>query len=524
MNQEATHRIKKGAVKVLIFALGFGLCKTATSLAYITAMGSVSSSIGFVSELDFMFAMNAAAVITAASIIVLVLRGRLRTWQLSQVPALIALTLGFFLSTTNVFAGMPAFVSTFVFGALSGFALVVFCAVWLEVFAAQQTALAVIEIVVGLLVQGVIVSLLPGVSSLVVGVFSIVALFVSAFVLMWAKRQISAPTESIALKSLSQLPEARFTLTQSYVCLFVLIGVVGILHTSLLGSSSEHIVGDVSMWMPLAVATAITAFIAVLMVRRPNPATIYKICFPCMLLILSLLPFFGEVLGSFTGLVMITCYDICGMVFLLFIVEQARRLQFSSYLLSAFYMGGSSLFLFIGLAIGLVLGALSVDFGLSILTLLAFAAIYPLSLVLILGLRRGRTPAAPADSAPQPAAVGQSVAGQGEVPPVAGQPTAGQPAAAQPVAGQPTAGQPVAPPAEDAMLACLGRLAKQASLTRREEEIFSYLARGRSAKYIAEQLVISENTVWAHIKNIYAKLGIHTKQELMNKVDEAAQL
>ncbi|MEG2260884.1 MAG: LuxR C-terminal-related transcriptional regulator, partial [Raoultibacter sp.] len=144
--------------------------------------------------------------------------------------------------------------------------------------------------------------------------------------------------------------------------------------------------------------------------------------------------------------------------------------------------------------------------------------------VLILGLRRGRTPAAPADSAPQPAAVGQSVAGQGEVPPVAGQPTAGQPAAAQPVAGQPTAGQPVAPPAEDAMLACLGRLAKQASLTRREEEIFSYLARGRSAKYIAEQLVISENTVWAHIKNIYAKLGIHTKQELMNKVDEAAQL
>ncbi|MEG1561956.1 MAG: helix-turn-helix transcriptional regulator [Raoultibacter sp.] len=523
MNQEATHRIKKGAVKVLIFALGFGLCKTATSLAYITAMGSVSSSIGFVSELDFMFAMNAAAVITAASIIVLVLRGRLRTWQLSQVPALIALTLGFFLSATNVFAGMPAFVSTFVFGALSGFALVVFCAVWLEVFAAQQTALAVIEIVVGLLVQGVIVSLLPGVSSLVVGVFSIVALFVSAFVLMWAKRQISAPTESIALKSLSQLPEARFTLTQSYVCLFVLIGVVGILHTSLLGSSSEHIVGDVSMWMPLAVATAITAFIAVLMVRRPNPATIYKICFPCMLLILSLLPFFGEVLGSFTGLVMITCYDICGMVFLLFIVEQARRLQFSSYLLSAFYMGGSSLFLFIGLAIGLVLGALSVDFGLSILTLLAFAAIYPLSLVLILGLRRGRTPAASADAAPQPAAAGQPVAGQGEVPPVAGQPTAGQPAAAQPVAGQPTAGQPVAPPAEDAMLACLGRLAKQASLTRREEEIFSYLARGRSAKYIAEQLVISENTVWAHIKNIYAKLGIHTKQELMNKVDEAAK-
>ena len=56
----------------------------------------------------------------------------------------------------------------------------------------------------------------------------------------------------------------------------------------------------------------------------------------------------------------------------------------------------------------------------------------------------------------------------------------------------------------------------------REREILGYLARGRSARYIAEDLVISENTVWAHVKRIYAKTGVHTKQELMSAVERMA--
>ena len=76
---------------IALGALGFGLCKTAISVAYITAMGSVSSTVGFVSELDFMFAMNAISFATALAIIALVRAGRLRPGALSQVPAVIAL-------------------------------------------------------------------------------------------------------------------------------------------------------------------------------------------------------------------------------------------------------------------------------------------------------------------------------------------------------------------------------------------------------------------------------------------------
>ena len=85
---------------IALGALGFGLCKTAISVAYITAMGSVSSTVGFVSELDFMFAMNAISFATALAIIALVRAGRLRPGALSQVPAVIALLVGFFLSAT----------------------------------------------------------------------------------------------------------------------------------------------------------------------------------------------------------------------------------------------------------------------------------------------------------------------------------------------------------------------------------------------------------------------------------------
>lgn len=45
------------------------------------------------------------------------------------------------------------------------------------------------------------------------------------------------------------------------------------------------------------------------------------------------------------------------------------------------------------------------------------------------------------------------------------------------------------------------------------------LARGRSAPFIAQELVISPNTVKTHVKHIYAKLGAHSQQEIIDLVD-----
>ena len=455
---------------IALGALGFGLCKTAISVAYITAMGSVSSTVGFVSELDFMFAMNAISFATALAIIALVRAGRLRPGALSQVPAVIALLVGFFLSATGVMAGLPFAATAVFYGVLCGFALTVLNAAWLEAFVAEpDAAYGVYQIVGGLIVQCVLVSVLPLLGSLAASVLSIVAVVVSACLLVRLKRMLSFAERDELLPANRG---DRLSLLQAFLCLFVLVGVVGILHTTVLGSQSESIVGDVNMWMPLVAATAITALVAGLTMRHPDPTAVYKGCLPAMLAILSLLPFFGEALGGLAGLVMITCYDVCGMVFLLFIV----------------YLGGSGLFLVIGLSIGGVLGALRADYGLSLLTLLAFAAISPLAIVLVVALRRAH---------PQDAS--SAAAGEG---------------------GEGAPSADAVPTVDDALGAGVDAVAARFELTPREREILGYLARGRTAKFIAEELVISENTAWAHIKRVYAKTGVHSKQELMSVVEQ----
>ncbi len=63
-------------------------------------------------------------------------------------------------------------------------------------------------------------------------------------------------------------------------------------------------------------------------------------------------------------------------------------------------------------------------------------------------------------------------------------------------------------------------LAANHGLTKRESEILVYLARGFTSGYIAKELYITDNTVRNHIKNIYRKLGVNSKGELIKQVDE----
>ena len=72
---------------------------------------------------------------------------------------------------------------------------------------------------------------------------------------------------------------------------------------------------------------------------------------------------------------------------------------------------------------------------------------------------------------------------------------------------------------EDAALdARVAELARQAKLTPRELEVFGLLARGRSVPYIRDALVISRETAATHTKHIYAKLDVHSRQELIDLV------
>ena len=59
-------------------------------------------------------------------------------------------------------------------------------------------------------------------------------------------------------------------------------------------------------------------------------------------------------------------------------------------------------------------------------------------------------------------------------------------------------------------------LAKTYRLTPREQQVCELIAHGRSATFIGEALSCTPATVRTHTKNLYAKLGVHSKQELIS--------
>ncbi len=63
-------------------------------------------------------------------------------------------------------------------------------------------------------------------------------------------------------------------------------------------------------------------------------------------------------------------------------------------------------------------------------------------------------------------------------------------------------------------------LAQKHRLTKRETEILKLLAQGRDAAYIERTLFLSRNTVKSYTKSLYAKLGVHSKQAVIDLVKE----
>jgi DNA-binding NarL/FixJ family response regulator len=57
-------------------------------------------------------------------------------------------------------------------------------------------------------------------------------------------------------------------------------------------------------------------------------------------------------------------------------------------------------------------------------------------------------------------------------------------------------------------------------LTSREHEVLTLLSKGKSYRSIAESLVISTNTIKFHIKNIYDKLQVTSKEEAIDKAND----
>lgn len=63
-------------------------------------------------------------------------------------------------------------------------------------------------------------------------------------------------------------------------------------------------------------------------------------------------------------------------------------------------------------------------------------------------------------------------------------------------------------------------IAKEYGLSEREGEILPFALKGRTSERISQELHISKSTVDTHLRRIYAKAGVHSRQELIDLSEE----
>lgn len=66
-------------------------------------------------------------------------------------------------------------------------------------------------------------------------------------------------------------------------------------------------------------------------------------------------------------------------------------------------------------------------------------------------------------------------------------------------------------------------LVEERGLTARQAQVFALLCRGKTRKEIAAELVLSQETIKVHMRNIYREFNVHSQQEL-RKVVEAEEV
>ena len=66
----------------------------------------------------------------------------------------------------------------------------------------------------------------------------------------------------------------------------------------------------------------------------------------------------------------------------------------------------------------------------------------------------------------------------------------------------------------------IARIASAYDLTERESEVLALLAAGHGRARVAQALGISENTLGTHIQQLYRKLDVHSRQELLDKLGD----
>lgn len=517
--------------------LGYGLFRGVSANAYLSAFASVEAPFVFVPDLFFNVVVACTVALTALIVITLVLKGCLKPLSMPFIPPILLLLITKLCALFNVFAMLPADMAMLMPGVLFGISSVMLSLVWIEAFASQRPTVIMSQIALGMLVNVVVssgLSALPGstqiaVSCVILVLMTLCALYVRRSLKEAAAQGTIDPDAPIApvlplpeseagqSKPLSRRSyrDAFLALGDSLIAYCVLEAVIGLLNSFMLaGSITFAGSGNVSVIASL-VGIVVFCVIVFVMQRIPQVSTVFRVLMPILASLLVFLPFLGEVYNLFFSTVLLGSYYFIALLITYVVAEVSRAWRVSPYVLMAAAMGLSRLCLAAALVGGYSIGSMpgsmlgESEHVMRYLVIIV-AVIYALSVAAVLVSRDRRRKRK--DSALEAAASGR--VGSLENSGIFDREVLGE--------GASVATEVAVVDEDTAFSKRCERIAERCGLTGREGEILGYLARGRTNVYIAGVLYVSENTVRSHVRNIYSKLDVHTRQELIDLVEAEA--
>jgi DNA-binding CsgD family transcriptional regulator len=476
-------------------------------------MHVTDQSFVFVSDMVFNLAANLVTLLAAVCVMVLAYRchnrrhnRRHQKFAMPVVAAVILWSICLVLTPTGFLDLLDQRLHLLLFALVYGIGSMVMTLAYVQIMAYQKPSNVMSYIVFGALLSIVSTRLLLMVGAVSSVVLSIVFMVVSVACL----RSAQYATSDVALKGIGlkafmlrtpELPhfediitddacpplhiplrkryhQAFLAISDTLVAACTLEAVVGLLNTFMLGG--EYFFSD-SEWVTsisLAISTVIFAAFVLMSLKVPSSTTVFKNLFVVLSVLLMLLPFLDTQFGKTVNIVLLVGYDSILFITTYTVITTAHNSGLSSHVLMGAFMSMMRFCLLGSLLLGYWFGTGARGEDNTRYILIVFIAVYLLSMVLVFFSRSRKWTTREAEPQ-QPQADPEAVL-------------------------------------EDSFVRTCGELARRFGLTCREEEILAYLGRGRSSSYIGKALVLSPNTVRAHIRSIYSKLDVHSRQELID--------
>ncbi len=373
-------------------------------------------------------------------------------------------------------------------GALIGGSTAAFFMFWQLTFAKLAYGKVAAVLAAGTFLAGLAFFLVMATGSNVVADGLFVVCLATSTACLWRGLFGSLPQlreqESVDESAEARVParEALRDLWQPALCIAALGFASGVAPLSFFSADTAVVFNGLKAVARVASAVAFGLLWWRLFRRNDRYALFYLVTFPVIATGFLLLPFLGFEYQLAFSVVAYLIFSMASMVMMLLCVQESRERGLNPLAVYGLFAG----FVYVFNRLGKVFGSsqgYGMEFGFSQLLVMALFVVYGLSIIVLSTRFRGTG-----------LGVGRRAADQTE-------------GASAGMASAAVSGAELT----DAVGAACDRLAEAAELTPREAEVLAYLARGRNVTFISDKLVVSGNTVQAHIKGIYRKLDVHSR-------------